>query len=245
MKINRYQILNSLKLILLKTVFVTGLLFISMLIFAFTTGPYYLYHWLGTSGSHYEFKPQNIIIMGGAGYPSESALMRSYYAAELAKANPKAMVFVTQPAADGIPIEETDAYGIKKDLIVRGVDSTKIILEYLGKNTREEALNVIKLEPKTVNQRCVIITSPDHMLRSILTFKKAGFKILGGEATFNASGPVQLEYKDNALGGNQIPLPQVGESIQLRYQFWNHLRYQIICYRELIALGWYKLKGWA
>lgn len=183
--------------------------------------------------------------MGGAGYPSESAMMRSYYAAQLAKQYPESDIYVTQPAADFVAIKETDAYGIMTDLMVRDIDSSRIFLEIKGKNTREEALNVKAMCPQIVNEPCVIVTSPEHMRRSILTFRKAGFKLLGGKATDNASGPQQLEYHDKNLGGRNIPLPEVGESIQLRYQFWNHLRYQVICYRELFALFWYKLKGWA
>ncbi len=83
------------------------------------------------------------------------------------------------------------------------------------------------------------------MRRSILCFKKAGYKYLGGEPTFNVSGPSNLLYSDKNLGGRNIPLPEVGESIQLRYQFWNHLRYQVLCYRELVALVWYKIRGWS
>lgn len=217
---------------------------ILMVLFAFTTGPYYIYHWLGTSKSEFHFQPQCIIIMGGAGYPGESSLIRSWYAAETWKKNTSATVIITQPAAACISPEFSDAWGIRKDLMIRGVDSTKIILEIKGKNTREEGMEVMRIFPGAEKKRCVLVTSPEHMRRSILTFEKLGFSQLGGIPTWNASGPVDLDYKDSNLGGNNIPLPELGGSLQLRYQFWNHLRYQVLCFRELMGLAWYQLRGW-
>lgn len=240
MKNIRHRLLRILRLFFLTF---SGFL-ICCIVFAFTTGPYWIYHWLGTSVSDYKFKPSYIIIMGGAGYPSESALMRAWYAAKVYKENPGAKVIVTQPAAAGVQPESSDAFGIRTDLILRGVDSSKIILELEGKNTREEGMNVIKLAPEAPSQGCVIITGPEHMRRAVLTFKKLGFTKVGGIPTFNASGPVDLDYKDSKLGGRNVPLPEVGGSLQLRYQFWNHLKYQVICYRELFGLLWYKMRGW-
>jgi uncharacterized SAM-binding protein YcdF (DUF218 family) len=229
----------------LKIIFITVSSFLVFcLVFAFTTGPFWLYYRMGTSEGKYDFKPEYIIIMGGAGYPSETALMRSWYAAKVFHQSPQSIVIITQPAADGVQPELSDAWGIRKDLIIRGVDSTKILLEIKGKNTREEGLEVLRIAPDAKDAGCVLVTAPEHMMRSIRVFKKLGFNKLGGVATFNASGPVDLDYKDKDLGGRSLPLPDVGGSIQLRYQFWNHLRYQVICYRELAGLAWYKLKGW-
>ena len=231
----------------LKLIFLfMGGIFTFIIVFSFTTGPYWTYHWLGTSVSSYEFIPTNIIIMGGTGMPSESALTRSFFAARLGNKFPEAKIFVTQPGTAGISLAESDGWKIKQELIGRGIDSSRIFLETEGKNSREEALKVIKISPRIIHEKCVIVTSPEHMRRSILCFRKAGYKYLGGEPTFNANGPSDLIYSDKHLGGrNTIPLPDVGESIQLRYQFWNHLRYQILCYRELVALVWYKLHGWS
>lgn len=234
--------------LVIKSLKVTFIVISTMLIFciffSFTTGPFWMYYWLGTSVSNYSFRPDYILIMGGSGYPSESALMRSWYAAEAWKKNPNAFIVVSQPAAACVRPELSDAWGIRKDLMVRGVDSTRILLEIKGKNTRDEGLEIMKIAPEASSKNCLIVTSPEHTRRSVLVFRKLGFKHLGGEPTFNASGPVDLDYQDNRLGGRNIPLPDVGGSVQLRYQFWNHLRYQVICYRELAGLAWYKLRGW-
>ena len=66
---------------------------------------------------------------------------------------------------------------------------------------------------------------------------------VGGEPTFDLCGPTNLLYNDKDLGGNKN-LPSIGQETQLRYQFWNHFVYQIICYRELMAITWYWLRGW-
>ena len=129
-----------------------GGLFTFIIVFSFTTGPFWIYHWLGTSASHYDFTPTNIIMMGGTGMPSESALTRSYFAARLGNKFPEAKIFVTQPAVGGISLEESDGWKIKQELIVRGIDSSRIFLEMEGKNSREEALKVIKIFPKIIHE---------------------------------------------------------------------------------------------
>jgi len=220
-----------------------GLLFVFMIVFAFTTGPFYLYYWLGKSNSEYYFKPKHIILLGGAGYPSATALLRSFYASEVYKKNAGCDIYVCQPSSEGLSVYKSDAYKISKDLMTRGVDSSKIYLELIGKNTREEALEVAKINPQLKNENCILVSSPEHMKRAIAVFKKAGFKNIGGEPTFDLCGPTDLLYNDKDLGGRKS-LPGLGGEIQLRYQFWNHFVYQIICYRELFAIGWYWLRGW-
>ena len=82
------QIIERTQKFLKRSLITAGVLFLMILGFAFTTGPFYLYNWLGQSVSEYHFTPKHIIIMGGSGYPSESAMMRSFYAAKLAKEFP-------------------------------------------------------------------------------------------------------------------------------------------------------------
>lgn len=87
------------------------------------------------------------------------------------------------------------------------------------------------------------MSGPEHMKRAVAVFQKAGFKNIGGEPTFDLCGPTNLLYSDKSLGGNKN-LPSIGQETQLRYQFWNHFVYQIICYRELMAITWYWLRDW-
>lgn len=239
MNFNKTKILSIIKQLFL----LLGGLFLFMIVFSFTTGPFYLYYWLGKSNSEYHFSPKHVIVMGGAGYPSATALLRSYYASELFKKHPDCDIYVCQPSSDGLALEKSDAYKISQDLMLRGVDSSKIYLELIGKNTREEALEVAKINPTLKSENCVLVSSPEHMKRAVAVFQKAGFKHVGGEPTFDLCGPTDLLYNDKDLGGNKR-LPSIGQETQLRYQFWNHFVYQIICYRELMAITWYWLRGW-
>jgi hypothetical protein len=62
--------------------------------------------------------------------------------------------------------------------------------------------------------------------------------------TFENAIEANLYFDDAKLGGNKTFVPEVGGNIEVRYQFWNHLKYEILITRELFALGYYKLRGW-
>lgn len=67
-------------------------------ILAFTTLPFWAYYRL--SGAYIaEHRTEAIILLSGAGIPSESGLMRAYYTAELAGMNPWARVVIAAPAS--------------------------------------------------------------------------------------------------------------------------------------------------
>ena len=82
------------------------------------------------------------------------------------------------------------------------------------------------------------------MRRSILSFEKIGFQNVSGVPAFDAIHDFELLFDDKELGGRNQFLPEIGNNTQIRYQFWKHLQYEIIFMRELMALGYYNLKGW-
>jgi uncharacterized SAM-binding protein YcdF (DUF218 family) len=219
-----------------------GVVFVFCLLFAFTTGPFYLYHWLGTSEGSQRFRPTHVIVLGGGGFPGENSLLRCWYASKLIDVYPYVRVLLSQAASSPGDSSETAAASMRRELILRGADSTLIGLMSGCRNTREEALQAARHLPN--DARIILITSPEHMRRAVKCFRKAGLTTVGGLPTFSDPGEADLRYNDRQMGGNRIPLPAVGQSTQLRYQFWNHLRYQLLCCRELIALGWYALRGW-
>ena len=220
----------------------TGLLFTFCILFAFTTGPYHLYHWLGTSESNFRFRPTHLVVLGGGGFPGESTLLRCWYTSSLLKTFPEARVVVSQAAEGSGDSSFTAAEAIRHELILRGADSSKIGMLPVCRNTREEAIQAAGM--LGVDARVLIITSPEHMLRAVKSFRKAGLQAIGGVPTFADPGMSDLCYDDSKLGGNDLLLPAVGQSTQLRYQVWNHLHYQLVCSRELLALTWYALRGW-
>ena len=198
-----------------------------------------MYYDLSVSDQKLESEPKYIVVMSGNGIPSESGLMRTYYASEVAKTHVNAQVIVTMP---GDTSDTTSAcYLMKKELIIRGVENSRISFENVGTNTRSQAQKVKKMIKG--NPSTVVITSPEHIYRSLASFNKIGLTKVTGHAAFEKPVEASFLFEDNELGGNNI-VPNIGNNTQIRYQFWSHLKYQIIVYREYTAIAFYKLKGW-
>lgn len=220
-----------------------GTAFITILTLAFTTLPYWMYHALGTYGGELNQKPEYIILLGGDGMPSETNLMRCATAADISHEFPEARIVIALPKDSVSKMEESSIWMMRKELVLRGVDSMKIILEPTGHNTREQAL---KIAGNAVpgNSSALIVTSPEHMYRAIRAFRKAGMRNISGQSAFSRPLESELSISTKKLGGRKLPAEELGSELQLRYQFWNHLRYQVLCYREYVAIAYYTLKGW-
>lgn len=217
-----------------------GIFFSICVLLALTEQPFWGYHWLGTSKSGLNWKPTHIILLGGGGMPSQSNLMRSWYAEKAARNFPEATVLVA------IPGEITDSLStpqlVKNELIVRGVDPAKIIFESIATNTRSQAINCqrfIKMQSPVL-----LVTSPEHARRAVMCFQKVGFEKVNALPAFENALEADLSFKDDELGGNKTLVPDVGKSINMRYQVWNHLKYEILIAREMAALAYYKFRGW-
>ena len=218
-----------------------GCISIIMIILSFTTAPFWGYYWLGTSECSNEIKPDYIIVMGGSAIPGKSGLMRTYYAAAVANRYPEASIIISLPGETDDSSSSVNL--MKRELEIRNVSSERISLETNGKNTRYQALEVIKMISSTT-ESVILVTSPEHMRRAILTFRKAGFKSISGIPAFEQTIDFDLVFNDKDLGGRNKFIPQIGHNTQLRYQFWIHLEYEILIIREIVALGFYHLKGW-
>jgi len=225
--------------ILLNTI---GCVFIILCILAFTTLPFWAYYSLGTCNSRITRPPSTIILLGGAGIPSGDGLIRTYYAARLSSANPMANIIIAMPGnfADSICAPKL----ISKELVIRGVNPNSISYENKGRNTREQAQKLAAGKSAFfLNQPVTLVTSPEHMKRAILAFRKCGFTAVSGLPTFENSLDADLTFRDSDLKGNKF-VPPIGNNLQLRYQFWNHLKYEIIVIREYFGLLYYKIRGW-
>ena len=86
----------------------------------------------------------------------------------------------------------------------------------------------------------LIVTSPDHMRRSLKTFRKAGFTHVFGSSAYDVAVNADLRYDVDTLGLQGA----VGQSLAVRYTFWNNLMIQARIVREFFALGYYKVNGW-
>ena len=226
---------------LLRNLFVLiGILFSICVLLALTTAPFWGYHWLGTSKTEINQEPQFIVLLGGGGMPSQSALMRSWYVEKAAISFPDATVIIAMPGnlEDSLSTPQL----MKDELELRGISSENIRFENEGTNTRAQALNCQRLVK--MQTPILLVTSPEHMRRAVLCFRKAGFERVNALPAFENAVEADLSFDDDKLGGNKTFVPNVGESINMRYQLWNHLKYEILIAREMVALTYYKIRGW-
>jgi uncharacterized SAM-binding protein YcdF (DUF218 family) len=222
---------------------VSGVFFLLILALSFTTLPYWGYYWLGTSQSKITGKPEYIILLGGGGMPSESSLMRVYYVHRAAVESPESRIVISIP---GNPEDSTStARQVALELISKGIDRQRILYEQTGTNTRSEALNLQQFNSENLTEKSILlVTSPEHMRRSVLVFRKAGFTRVSALPAFESAIESNLFFEDDQLGGNKTLVPDIGGNTEVRYQFWNHLKYEILIAREMAAMGYYKLRGW-
>ncbi|MCC7231349.1 MAG: YdcF family protein [Bacteroidia bacterium] len=220
--------------------FVSGTIFLLIIVLAFTTLPFRMYYALGVSEAKITSTPAVIVMMGGSGFPSESNLIRSFYTLKAAQTFQTAGILIALP---GNTQDSTSSVRrLKKYFISQGIASSRILLETKGTNTRSQCLNISRMLP--ANTPLLIISSPEHLLRSVRSFRKAGFNDISGYPAFESANEANLLFQENTLGGRRLPLELGGDHLQVRYQFWNHLRYQVLVYREYCAIAYYKLKGW-
>ena len=225
--------------------FLTGLgvLFLFAISLSFTTLPFWGYYWLGTSQSKITEKPDYIVLLGGGGMPSESNLMRAFFVYRAAQEFPESRIVIASPG-DTSDLKST-ARLVAAELSSKGIDPKRILYEQLGTNTRMEAICLKKFNNgQLIQAPILVVTSPEHMRRSVLVFRKLGFSRVSALPAFENALEANLVFNDDELGGNKKFIPDVGSNISLRYQFWNHLKYEILIAREMVALSYYWLRGW-
>ena len=215
-----------------------GVLFLAMLILALTPAPFYMHYALGNdpNGKQEEaFAPEHVVMFGGAGMPSESNLMRLYYTGRLATHFGIPVVIVH-------PEDSLCQHEMARMLTQDGVVPDDITFMTEGTNTRSQVLELAKACPELVSANLLIVSSPEHMRRTIKCLNKAGFTHVKGIAAREATVDFDLSLKKQELKGNKA-IPSV-ESTNLRYTFWNYFQLEIVCFREYAALAYYRVKGW-
>ncbi len=221
-------------------VFALGITFLMMIILSFTDYPYLVYHWLGTHNSEITETPDYIVVMGAGGMPGPEGLMRCHFAALSAEEFQDAKVLVALPSDDD-NFQDSDTYQMFKEINIKGIDSTRFIFETKGTNTYFQAMEIYKLLKGKPNKNLLIVTSPEHMHRCILSFKKCGFEHVAGYSSFEHS------YDENLLltkKERSKKMQDINRNVNLRYNMWNYLKYEIIIMREMFAIGWYKINGY-
>ncbi len=220
-------------------VFGLGLIALIFIILSFTDFPYYAYYWLGTANAKNTQEPDYIVVMGAGGMPSAKGVLRCYFAAKASEIYPEARLIVTLPA-DSAGFDQSAHQLMIDELVARGIDRTRILSEHKGTNTYTQAREIRQMIAE-LSPSLMLITSPDHMYRSVLTFKKQGFEKTGGLATFEHALDQELLYEKDESG--KIT-DKSSKMLGLRYNFWGYLTYQITVLREYIAIAYYKLRGY-
>jgi uncharacterized SAM-binding protein YcdF (DUF218 family) len=219
--------------------FLGGFTFIAIL-FSFTDYPFWAYYWLGTHNSELDSAPDIIVLMGGGGMPGPDGLMRCYFAAETAKQYPSSTILIAIPADTSLK-ENSPELLMASELIMRGIDSARIFYEKKGYSTRTQAVNIFERLGKAAADTLAlrIVTSPEHMFRSVAAFRKVGFAMVGGQASFEKDIEERLLIK-KVKGAEKQEL----RGLSFRYNIWNYLKYEITVLREYCALVYYKIRGW-
>ena len=217
------------------TFFVFGILFFTMLVLAFTSAPFYMHYRLGQDPNDdvEASNPQLVMMFGGAGMPSEDNLMRLYHTAALAR-HFEVPVLLVHPEDSLCQAEMT------RLLRQGGIDSILYMTE--GANTRSQAVELMNAYPELSEKELIVVTSPEHVRRTVKCLNKVGFRNTIGKAAYPATVDFDLSLKKQKLGGNKA-IPSV-ESVKMRYTFFNYLKLEITCLREYCALAYYKIKGW-
>jgi uncharacterized SAM-binding protein YcdF (DUF218 family) len=224
-----------------------GLFFTLMILMAFTSAPFWIWYNLGVKKAGIHRPPDFIVVMGGGGMPSESGLMRCWYASEVANHFTRARIIIALPG--DVKDSLSSVNQMKREMELRGIAGDRIFLEDSGTNTRAEALNILKIITNndmsrvTRHASLLIVTSPEHLYRAVLTFKKAGFMKVDGVPAFEKTIEADLNFNAGKLGARSW-VPDVGRNITLRYEFWVHMEYEFLLLREYLALAYYKLQGW-
>ena len=184
-----------------------------------------LYRWIATRNEGLRGTPGTIVVLGG-GIPSESGLIRTYYAAEYGRGLMGTTFIVALPT-DADP--DTSSVGRMRDeLVLRGIPRDAIRMETAGLNTYEQARNVRRmLGDAALDEPLLVVTSPTHARRSLLCFRKVGFRAVGcrpAENTEQEADPGRWTWE--------------------RYGFWITLVLEVNIVRELSAMLVYKAQGW-
>jgi len=229
------------KRIAIRGIMLLGIIFLIMIVLSFTSLPFKAFHYLGTANAGNVENADYIIVMGAGGMPSPQGLMRCYYAAKAANAFPEAKVIITMPS-NRQQFLGSDAFKMFESISAYGIASGRFIFEIQGTDTHSQALAIKDILRNEENKNILIVTTPEHVYRSVLTFQKCGFSNVYGLPAFQGYTDDDLLYTPQERKQTIIP---VQRNLSVRYNMWNYLKLQIDVAREVLAICYYKLAGFA
>ncbi len=221
-------------------IYATGIFFILLVALSFTDYPYNAYHWLGTSLTHPQVENVDyIILLGAGGMPGPDALLRTHHTSRIAKKYSSSKIIVALPA-DTNDFYNSDHYRMIEELQRLGIDPERIMSETQGVNTFQQSQFIFNLISRN-KASIIIVTSPEHVFRSILTFKKTGFYQINGDPSFESPIEQKLLVDNQQSDTNK---QTAADNLNIRYNMWSNLQYEIKVLREFAAIIYYKIKGY-
>ena len=231
------RIMSIVKKIIVTFFMIMGIMFTMAVVLAFTSVPFYAHFNLGKNPDGIEitedFNPEMVVMFGGAGMPSPDNLMRLYHTSMWANHFDVPVILVH-------PEDSICQSEMSRVLRHDGIENIYFMTE--GTNTRSQSLELKEHYPELIDSPLLVVTSTEHVNRTIKCLKKVGFTNVIGMPAQEATVDFNLSLENQRLGGNEI-LPSV-ENTNIRYTFYNYLKLEIICIREYIALLYYKVKNW-
>lgn len=212
-----------------------GIVFSVLLALGFSEQPFWAYHRLSCPESNVSFQPTAIVMMGAEGMPSEKNLIRCYYTCEAAHRFPESKIIVALPHKPEDRMVDKNVRAIIDEFTSKKIDSSRITFEPLGINTYTQVQQISKMI--SLQDSVLVVTSPEHIKRTLLCFHKMNIKQVTGRASFESDlKPEILRSKSEGR--------KVKESLNLRYNIWSQYQYEIIVAREYLALLYYRFKGY-
>lgn len=214
-----------------------GVIAFCLFLLSFSDIPYYAYRNLSMEDVQLKSDPKYIVMLGGSGMPSPDGFIRCYYTAQNALHFSGAKIILAHPGNGADSTKQLKL--MAHELIIRGVDSSRISFEPNGFNTHTQAENICALIGKeNLTAPVLLISSPEHMCRALKSFQKQGFVSIGTAPAFDSPlSETQIKNKSKT-GKNQV------KNSDLRYNLWSYLHYELLVLREYCALAYYKVQGW-
>ena len=202
-----------------------AVLFVLQMLVASCPIPEWLMEWLSCNGTEAENDPRYVVVLGHD-IPSRAGLICAYYAAESGRDRTGITYIIAMPTDNDPDISSPGR--IRDELVLRGIPISDILFESAGLDTHQQAVFVRKmLADDALSQPLLLVTSPSHMRRALLCFRKQGFTRVMSLPTYDVSSQIDP-----------------GPWVFFRYTFWARLEWQATIARELTALVVYKLRGW-
>lgn len=208
-----------------KAIITLAALFVLQVVLASSPIPDWIMEWLSYGDVEPEHQPRYVVVLGHD-IPSQAGLINAYYAAEVGQ-NHTGITYIIAMPTDDDP-DDSGPGRIREELVLRGIPASDILLESRGLDTHQQAVFVREmLGDNELNQPLLVVTSPPHMRRAVLCFRKQGFTQVMSLAAKDTFSKVDL-----------------GRWVFLRYTFWCRLEWEPTIVRELTALAVYKVRGW-